>query len=292
MVLSFYIVWIFLTKEKPEDGFEKIYSKRLLFFVMLNIGLIVAGIYCVARFFADRSWRVKDFYTRYIRLSSVDFVFIFTLFIGLSALFEIVAKMVVSEQRLQLAMVAMSPLMYGILLTFIFSLIKFRGGSPLLELGLNSRRYLRLIWIGFVAFLFHRPIMPIFNAISMLICHAFGVELVNNPVQDLYHGESLPILKALLLILPVVSAPFFEELLFRGVLYKVLRKHLNVVSTILITAVFFSIVHKGLYQMINIFALGVILAYLVEKTGSIIPSITLHFLVNLTSVIALALGAK
>ena len=160
------------------------------------------------------------------------------------------------------------------------------------ELGLKSRRYLRLVGIGFIAFLFHRPFLMIFGTIAILTCRMLGIDPVDNPLQDLYNEESLPVVKALLLILPVISAPFFEELFFRGVLYKILRKRLNANLTILFTAVMFAAVHPGLNQFINILVLGLVLAYLVEKTGSIIPAITLHFLVNFTSIIALALGMR
>ncbi len=69
----------------------------------------------------------------------------------------------------------------------------------------------------------------------------------------------------------------YEELLYRGVFYGALRKHFNPLSAILICTVFFTWGHDS----ILIPALfGLLTAWLVEKTHSVIPGFVLHLTWN------------
>lgn len=78
-----------------------------------------------------------------------------------------------------------------------------------------------------------------------------------------------------------VIAPFGEELLFRGFLQQALEKHWkDVTRAILITAIFFAMIHMNPYWFIQIYILGIMLGFLAWKTGSVYPSLILHGLNN------------
>jgi membrane protease YdiL (CAAX protease family) len=79
----------------------------------------------------------------------------------------------------------------------------------------------------------------------------------------------------------VVSAPLFEEIACRGLLYATLRKHLNALSSVLVSGVFFSAIH--FYSMAGFFEVlwsGIVWAYAYEKTRSLGPGIFSHALNN------------
>jgi CAAX protease family protein len=80
----------------------------------------------------------------------------------------------------------------------------------------------------------------------------------------------------------VIVAPFTEELFFRGFFFAGLRGRLSLWPAALVSGVVFGVVHAptGPTAAIPLAGLGVGLAWLYEKTGSIWPSMTAHFLNN------------
>jgi len=60
----------------------------------------------------------------------------------------------------------------------------------------------------------------------------------------------------------------------------VLRKRIGVRNAILLVSAVFAMLHMNIVSFFPIFALGVLLAYLYEKTGSMIPPITVHIIHN------------
>ncbi len=93
----------------------------------------------------------------------------------------------------------------------------------------------------------------------------------------------------LTLIAAAVVAPIAEEIFFRGFLYGGLRGRIGVIGAMLVSTVFFTALHFTLDQFIPIFFLGLFLAYLYEKTGSLYPGMFLHATNNAVSLVLLAL---
>ncbi len=84
---------------------------------------------------------------------------------------------------------------------------------------------------------------------------------------------------------PLLFAPIFEEILFRGVIYKNDEK-LGCVFASVTSSLIFGFWHMTLSQIFLGSVLGFFSCYLYRKTKSIFPSMILHFIVNLKSVIA------
>jgi uncharacterized protein len=83
-------------------------------------------------------------------------------------------------------------------------------------------------------------------------------------------------------LLIVVAAPLTEELFFRGFFFAGLRSRWSLWPSALASGALFGLVHAptGPTAAIPLAGLGVGLAWLYEKSGSIWPSITAHFLNN------------
>ncbi|UCC98356.1 MAG: CPBP family intramembrane metalloprotease [Phycisphaerales bacterium] len=90
---------------------------------------------------------------------------------------------------------------------------------------------------------------------------------------------------AILFALAAFSAPICEELLFRGILFSSLRRRLKPVPLVIVVAMLFSFYHLHPYRMILIFPLGVVLTYVVLRSGSIYLSMLCHFIVNTLSLV-------
>jgi len=86
-----------------------------------------------------------------------------------------------------------------------------------------------------------------------------------------------------------IIAPFAEELVFRGFIYGGLRSRFGVVVATMSSTLFFTALHFSIAQFIPLFVLGLFLAWLYEKTGSLYPGIILHATNNAISLLLLVL---
>ncbi|WP_148359431.1 CPBP family intramembrane glutamic endopeptidase [Peribacillus simplex] len=75
------------------------------------------------------------------------------------------------------------------------------------------------------------------------------------------------------------SVAISEEILFRGILLKQYQR-LNIKSAIILSALIFSIYHMTVGNLVFAFVIGISFALLTIYTGSIVPAIFFHFLVN------------
>lgn len=76
-----------------------------------------------------------------------------------------------------------------------------------------------------------------------------------------------------------------EEMLFRGLIYNAMKARYRVSVAIGIVAVLFGIYHMSLVKFIPTGLLGLMLCYVAYKTGSIYPSMMMHFINNALSVV-------
>ncbi|MCM8812235.1 MAG: CPBP family intramembrane metalloprotease [Candidatus Omnitrophica bacterium] len=80
----------------------------------------------------------------------------------------------------------------------------------------------------------------------------------------------------------VLMAPFFEEFIFRGLLFGTLRRRFSWVPTAIISAGVFSILHGyGILGFSTVFLSGVVWAWTYEKSGSLLPGMFAHAVNNL-----------
>jgi membrane protease YdiL (CAAX protease family) len=89
-----------------------------------------------------------------------------------------------------------------------------------------------------------------------------------------------------MLLLGGVIAPFAEELFFRGVLYPWLRGW-GVNFGIIVSSVIFGAVHGELSVGASAAVLGLIMAWLVERSQSLWPAVVVHILNNSVKIILL-----
>lgn len=87
-----------------------------------------------------------------------------------------------------------------------------------------------------------------------------------------------------LLVIGIIG-PFAEELLFRGAIYSEMRKAFSFWPTAIISGLFFGLIHMNLLQGMIGFVLGIVLAYLIYKTGSLWIPIIFHCVYNSSAVV-------
>ena len=79
-----------------------------------------------------------------------------------------------------------------------------------------------------------------------------------------------------------IGAPVVEEIFFRGFIYRSLRNRLSLVPACMVAALLFALLHTQYSPSgrIVIFAFGIITCLLYERTGSLLPGIAVHSLVD------------
>ena len=96
----------------------------------------------------------------------------------------------------------------------------------------------------------------------------------------------------LLSLFAVTLGPLIEELFFRGFLYPVLRRHLTMSWSVLVTAAPFALMHLPQYgysgaSVVLIFIVGVVLGVVREKQNSLAASFLVHIGYNGTIVLGM-----
>ena len=132
--------------------------------------------------------------------------------------------------------------------------------------------------------------------ISLAISSAF-ISIDLNQKQDIGFATTHTSLLSLILIFIslVVLPPIVEEIVFRGFLFRGLRRSLNPVVAALITSVLFAIPHSWqstdgttLWNAaIDTFSLSLVLCYLREKTGALWAGMGVHAIKNAIAFAAL-----
>lgn len=85
------------------------------------------------------------------------------------------------------------------------------------------------------------------------------------------------------LVLALVAAPLAEELLFRGLLYPLLRRRVSVITSVLVTTAVFGIMHGNVVQFASTLPLAVLLALVYERTRVLWPCVLMHLGFNLVA---------
>ncbi len=88
-------------------------------------------------------------------------------------------------------------------------------------------------------------------------------------------------------ILVAFIAPFSEEMLFRGVIYRRARDYYNIYIAALISAVLFGVFHMNLSQGIPAAVLGFVFCLFYEHYGTLKANILCHILINIIGSISI-----
>lgn len=153
---------------------------------------------------------------------------------------------------------------------------------------------------------FRKPQMPAgwtFKWIILTIGATYSAAMISNLIfllietitgVNLTEAEMTTDTSALGIMTTLISAPlfapFFEELFFRGTLYRNVRKY-GTWSMIITGGLTFGLWHANYPQFLFAMSMGIFSCFLFEKTKSVIPSMIVHFVVNsIGTVMSILLG--
>jgi len=140
------------------------------------------------------------------------------------------------------------------------------GGTRIVALGIAS-------WFAFL------PAFALANLANGAAHQLLGLPMeIQTPVEGLAH-EGNPAVVGLLVLLIVGVIPVVEEVTFRGIVHGAVRKHLGRGMAIAASSVVFAALH-GRSPFLPILAIGILLAWVYERTGSILAPVAAHILHN------------
>lgn len=130
----------------------------------------------------------------------------------------------------------------------------------------------------FMVILFTFLLMPLtsaINSISMLF-----VDNAVNAISD----DVLQMPFLIMLFMIGIFAPFSEELIFRGVIFRGYKNSASVLRAVLWSAILFGIMHLNFNQAAYAIVMGIMCALVVEASGSLWASVITHIIFNTPSV--------
>jgi membrane protease YdiL (CAAX protease family) len=131
--------------------------------------------------------------------------------------------------------------------------------------------------------------MPLMMAVALLAPHVFRhLPSPSNPAIPQLISANSVVAGLILTALASIAAPFFEEMLFRGVLYNAIKIQTGAWPAIILSGFVFGFIHPvGVAEMFPLAVLGSVFAWMAETRKSLVPSMVAHCINNLTSCLLL-----
>lgn len=203
---------------------------------------------------------------------------------------SIVLALLSSERIPQFIPLLNTGLIDLVFLGFIIYFVRIKYGQKLTALGLTLKNFGRNITLAVCAYLAFLPILIVMLLFLAVLSNIFNYQPDEHLLFRLFFEEQrLWILLCSTLVVAFLG-PVAEEVFFRGFVYGAAKKKWGMFSAMLVTSLIFGALHANVIGFLPISALGFLLVYMYEKTGSLVPAITIHILHNGLMVSFLFLG--
>ncbi|HEY3249001.1 MAG TPA: CPBP family intramembrane glutamic endopeptidase [bacterium] len=181
-----------------------------------------------------------------------------------------------------------------VMILIVAYVVLSRYRLPLTSIGVRGGG-LRLVWLGAGLSLLSIPLSTLAEQVAMeiagMVVGPVQAQRMNDyehaivPIDRILRGAAGADEIALIIVLICVVVPVAEEVFFRGFAYGAMRARWHRTVAVIVSAAFFAAVHLQIIHFLPIFALGVVLAYAYERTGSLLPAVVIHGINNLVAVL-------
>ncbi|MHC4196046.1 MAG: lysostaphin resistance A-like protein [Planctomycetota bacterium] len=162
--------------------------------------------------------------------------------------------------------------------------------------GLNVKTIFKDFFAAIINLLSVWPLVLLMIIFTMLFGKVFvgpGFEIQRHEELESITAYSQVPVSIIIIITACLIMPVFEEMLFRGLFQTMIRSFLvKVWLSILISSVFFAIVHPNIGHWPALFVLAICLGYSYEKSGSLFRPIFIHVLFNSASIVGTLLAGQ
>ena len=186
-------------------------------------------------------------------------------------------------------MVINTSLLDALTIVFILYFTVTQYKEKLIALGISFKHFFRNIFYGIMSYVAIAPVL-----LAILIGTSIFTNLIHyvpqeQPVVKLFLKEQNTRFLIYTTLFASVVGPMIEELFFRGFMYNAFKRHIGIFWSAVITAGIFACLHVHAVGFLPIMVLGLLLAYLYEKTGTLVASMTVHIMHNLSMLLLVLL---
>ena len=190
------------------------------------------------------------------------------------------------EEQIPLARLVITATIYALLITGVAAINWRQTGSWKFNCGMGRSQLKKLA----LAPLFYLAAIPFLmlatTGYHFLLEHLIGMEVEMQDVAKII-TQKLSWLEILYILTAIFIAPVYEEILFRGILFPFLTKHIGPVQSALFVSALFALMHFHLPSLVPLFLLSIALCGVYWRTESLWPSIGMHAIFNTVSILAI-----
>lgn len=167
---------------------------------------------------------------------------------------------------------------------YVCTIVQVKYKQPFSALGLKSANWRKNVILGFARYLAILPVIILTGVFVDFVAQHLGIKPNPQEITVKILEESSSTVLAFMLLFGTLGAPFVEEFLFRGFLQPAVRCIYGKFNAIITSGFVFALVHligdQNIYVFFQILILGVFLAYLFERTGSLVAPVSVHIIHN------------
>jgi len=216
----------------------------------------------------------------------VKVVLLFMSFGYCSAIFEMfLIKIFPIFQNNNFRMIFSTAIINTSAILIVFYFVRVKSSQTFEVLGLTKRGLSKSFLYAFIGYLSILPIVAIIMVVTIVIIKIMNYSPPLQPIVEIFLKEKGSGILIFSSVFAAIFGPITEEIFFRGFMYGAVKNKVGILGAILGTSLIFSVLHAHIVGFMPIFVLGILLAYLREKTGSLIPSIFVHVAHNLGMII-------
>ena len=167
-----------------------------------------------------------------------------------------------------------------IALALILYWVSAQKGQSLRGLGFSAKHFVRHIFFALLSYVALLPALAMSLFVSIWVSDRIRFETPPQPLYELFFGDAYQEILWMTILMVVLIGPIVEEAFFRGFLYNALKTRWGKKWAMVLSGVFFALLHANWVGFLPIALLGVTLAYVYEVSGTLVASIALHSIHN------------
>ncbi|MCK5451062.1 MAG: CPBP family intramembrane metalloprotease [Candidatus Omnitrophica bacterium] len=276
-----------LIKENPSMGMFFAFFNMAVFYVLfLGIGI---DIYLISRWIKKKTVKLNCVEQKKPLWSIPDIIRVVLIFLSIGYVFMIVQEkfanrwpLLYNENfRMVFNTASMNIIVIGVIMYFVVS----KYGQSIKEIGLSPANIAGNIFYAVIGYIAIIPIIVLIMTATFFTVKWIGYKPPVQPIVRLFAEEKIVSVLWMSTIFAAIFGPVAEEIFFRGFMYPAVKKKMGIFLGIMITSFLFALLHAHIVGFLPIMVLGVLLVYLYEKTGSIVPSIIVHIMHNVSMLV-------
>ena len=193
-------------------------------------------------------------------------------------------KVSLVQEKFYLIIGLLSPVIFYLYGYISVVLLILYYGLNLKNKFLFNKRDIKKTLKYFVVFL---PIIFVISFLCKMILFEYEeqkmvVEIKKNFYNNLFSN----------FLLIIIVAPIIEEIVFRGLFYKTLKKFVPFMQASIISSLIFAIIHENILSFTILFLLSLYLTWIYERTNSILYPILTHSIFNFLNMSLIYMGSN